>query len=60
MTGAPVRTYLANSSGLVDRIRRSLEAGHVVQAVPNSRIQDKGLNPNFTLSVIGVTSKGSY
>lgn len=32
----------------------------MVQAVPQPRIQDKGLNPNLTLSVIGVNSRGSY
>ena len=32
----------------------------MVQAVPNAKIQEKGLNPNYTLSVIGVNSRGSY
>ena len=31
-----------------------------MQAVPQAKIQEKGLNPNLTLSVIGVNSRGSY
>lgn len=39
LTGAPVRTYIPTSPGLTDRIKRALEAGYVVQAVPQPKIQ---------------------
>jgi len=41
-------------------VKKALASGQVVQAVPNEKISDLGVNPNFSYKVINYTAKGSF
>lgn len=58
LTGAPVRAYNIDNPSLSKIISQAVEKNQVIVAVPTEKIASLGLNPNYSLNVIGANNRG--
>ena len=58
LTGSPVRSFSVTDSNLSNEVSKAISKGYPVIAVPNNKIVDLGLNPNYSFNVLKCSGKG--